>query len=125
MIVCFLDVRSWLKHLRLHKYEEFFVRLTYDEMMNLTDEHLKSCNITDGARKKILSNIDKLKERSNFLKQQLSCIDNGQIDLDDLIKKLEDLSYTPIRTNELEMKNNSNEDLPKLIIELLEKSKQN
>jgi len=59
------------------------------------------------------------------LKQQLSCIDNGQIDLDDLIKKLEDLSYTPIRTNELEMKNNSNEDLPKLIIELLEKSKQN
>jgi hypothetical protein len=58
----------WLKHLRLHKYTNYFIQMTYDEMMQLDDEKLIDANITMGARKKILNNIDKLKNRSKRLK---------------------------------------------------------
>ena len=36
------DVSSWLKSLRLHKYSQLFQQLTYDEMLNLTDQWLES-----------------------------------------------------------------------------------
>ena len=37
-----VDVSTWLKSLRLHKYSPLFQQMTYDEMMNLTDEWLES-----------------------------------------------------------------------------------
>ena len=36
-----LDVSVWLKSLRLHKYSHLFQQITYDEMMNLTEEWLE------------------------------------------------------------------------------------
>lgn len=90
--------------------------------MRLTMEQLKTNLITDGACKKILSNIEKLKERSNFLKECLINIDNGSIDLAHLIQQLNELIVTPIRSKQLEEANNSDEDLPQLIIEVLDKS---
>jgi hypothetical protein len=97
--------------------------MTYDEMMNLTIEQLKAFPITDGACTKILLNIKKLKERSASLRQYLIDIDSGQIDLPNVIQQLIELMMTPIRSKQLEHENNSDEDLPKLIIEVLEKSK--
>ena len=36
----YADVQVWLKSLRLHKYSELFMGMTYDEMMELTAEKL-------------------------------------------------------------------------------------
>lgn len=116
------DVQRWLKHLRLHKYDVFFSQLTYDEMMNLTGEKLKDSHITEGACTKILLNIRKLKERSAVLKQYLTDYTDSQIDLPTLIQQLAELLITPIRSKKLAKENNSDEDLPRLIVDVLEKS---
>lgn len=110
------DVPKWLKHLRLHKYTEHFVELTYEEMLSLTKEKLKARNITDGACSKILLNIRKLKERSETLKQTLNDFDRAQIDLGQLISYLTELLTTPIRG-----RNEDAEDLPSAILLALEK----
>ncbi|CAH8474367.1 unnamed protein product [Schistosoma turkestanicum] len=60
-------VPFWLKSLRLHKYASLFQNLSYDEMMNITDDWLKQQNVTQGARNKILLSIEKLKHRKSTL----------------------------------------------------------
>merc|ERR1719378_543924 len=56
-------VPIWLKHLRLHKYTDFIMGLSYQELMQITEEKLINFNVTKGARRKILLSIDKLSER--------------------------------------------------------------
>ena len=46
--------------------------MTYDEILSLNDDKLVESNITLGARKKILSNIEKLKNRPERIKQLIS-----------------------------------------------------
>ena len=43
MCLCILptDVPLWLKSLRLHKYQYLFVDLTYEEMLQMAEEHLE------------------------------------------------------------------------------------
>lgn len=36
------DVPVWLKYHRLHKYSPLFAQLTYDEMMELSEEQLEA-----------------------------------------------------------------------------------
>lgn len=59
----------WLKSLRLHKYSHIFTDITYDEMLNLTEEYLVKKEVTKGARNKIILCIQKIKERKNTLIQ--------------------------------------------------------
>ncbi|CAF1056677.1 unnamed protein product [Adineta steineri] len=115
------DVPKWLKNLRLHKYAFFFSQMTYDQMMNLNMEQLKEGRITDGACTKILLNIKKLKERQTTLQQCLMDIDNGQIDMKNVLQQLNELMLTPIRAKQAEQNNDTDEDLPKLIMQVLEK----
>lgn len=118
----FLDVPKWLKTLRLHKYAFFFSQMTYDQMMNLTFDQLKEGKITDGACTKILLNIKKLKERQSVLQQCLIDMDNGQIDVKTVLQLLNELLLTPIRVKQTDNnENNDEEDLPKLIMQVLEK----
>jgi len=91
--------------------------MTYDEMMNLNIEQLKEGKITDGACTKILLNIKKLKERLSLLQQCLIDIDNGQIDLKSVLQQLNELMVTPIRAKQTD----NDEDLPDLIMKVLEK----
>jgi hypothetical protein len=91
-------------------------------MMNLTNEKLKAVCITEGACSKIILNIKKLKERSIVLKQYLIDLDSEQIDLQNLILQLSEIMMTPILTKQLTNENQTEEDLPKLIVEVLEKS---
>lgn len=58
---------GWLKSLRLHKYIGLFKRLTYYQMLGITDEWLQRQHVTQGARNKILVNIAKLGTRSATL----------------------------------------------------------
>ena len=53
------DVPKWLKSLRLHKYQSLFARLTYDEMLSLDQNKLR--DVTQGARNKIIENVQKLR----------------------------------------------------------------
>lgn len=61
------DVPAWLKLLRLHKYAPFFARMSYEEMLELTEDVLEHRNITKGARQKLILSIQKLKARSTVL----------------------------------------------------------
>jgi len=115
------DVPKWLKNLRLHKYAFFFSQMTYDQMMNLTIDQLKEGKITDGACTKILLNIKKLKERQTLLQQYLLDIDNGQIEIKTILQHLNELMVTPIRAKQNEQDND--EDLPRLIMQVLEKGR--
>jgi len=65
----YIDVSQWLKHLRLHKYTDYFTNMSYDEILALDDDKLVESNITLGARKKILSNIEKLRNRPRRIKE--------------------------------------------------------
>jgi hypothetical protein len=121
----FKDVPKWLKNLRLHKYAFFFSQMTYDQMMNLTIDQLKEGKITDGACTKILLNIKKLKERQTLLQQCLIDIDNEQIDIKNVLQQLNELMVTPIRAKQTEQDNDNDEDLPKLIMQVLEKGIEN
>lgn len=56
---------SWLKTLRLHKYYPKMSALTYDAMLILNEETLR--DITEGARRKILLNVQKLGGRHGLL----------------------------------------------------------
>ena len=49
-------VPIWLKHLRLHKYTDFIMGLSYQELMQITEEKLINLNVTKGDRLKILAN---------------------------------------------------------------------
>mgnify|MGYP001810440234 CR=1 FL=1 len=60
---------NWLKHLRLHKYANLFTQMTYDQIFGLNDDILMRLNITLGARRKILANIQKLRGRENSLRE--------------------------------------------------------
>ncbi|CAM4872412.1 unnamed protein product [Rotaria socialis] len=117
------DVPKWLKTLRLHKYAFFFSQMTYDQMMNLTFDQLKEGKITDGACTKILLNIKKLKERPSLLQQCIIDIDNGQIDIKTVLQILNEFMLTPIHVKQTEKNNDDtdDEDLPKLIMQVLEK----
>jgi len=58
-----------LKSLRLHKYAHIFEDITYEEMLDLTEEYLARKDVTKGARKKIILCIQKIKERHSILQQ--------------------------------------------------------
>ena len=61
-------VPEWLKSLRLHKYTNLLLSLTYEEMVELDEDKLEALGVTKGARRKIVASIVKLKERQAQLK---------------------------------------------------------
>lgn len=61
------DVQSWLKTLRLHKYSYLFVNMSYDDMLQLTEDQLAEQGVTKGARHKLALSIVKLQQRYNTL----------------------------------------------------------
>lgn len=61
------DVPSWLKTLRLHKYSYLFASLSYEEMLELTEDRLAEQGVTKGARHKLALSIVKLQQRYQTL----------------------------------------------------------
>lgn len=61
------DVPGWLKTLRLHKYSYLFVTLSYEEMLQLTEDQLAEQGVTKGARHKLALSIAKLQQRYTTL----------------------------------------------------------
>lgn len=57
----------WLKTLRLHKYSYLFTTLSYEDMLQLTEERLADQGVTKGARHKLALSIVKLQQRYQTL----------------------------------------------------------
>lgn len=62
-------IALWLKSLRLHKYVWIFSNLTYDQMLEISEDYLENLGVTKGARHKLVICIQKLKERYATLVQ--------------------------------------------------------
>ncbi|CAF4360633.1 unnamed protein product, partial [Rotaria magnacalcarata] len=63
------------------------------------------------------------KERQSLLQQCIIDIDNGQIDIKTVLQLLNEFMLTPIHVKQAEKSNDDidDEDLPKLIMQVLEK----
>lgn len=90
------DVPLWLKSLRLHKYAALFSTMTYEEMLNLTEEQLEAQKVTKGARHKIVISVQKLKERQNHLRSLEKEVLEG-VSLRSPLQELHQMILTPIR----------------------------
>ena len=95
-------VPAWLKHLRLHKYTEYIMGLTYQDLLELTDEKLQRLNVTKGARRKLLMNIEKLSERPQALTAVGSILENDDCDIKEVLEDLESIVRSPIYIVETE-----------------------
>ncbi|XP_031570980.1 protein Smaug homolog 1-like [Actinia tenebrosa] len=90
------DVPGWLKTLRLHKYGSLFSQLSYEEMLDLDENHLEAKGVTKGARNKILLSIKKLKERCETLqKLEKEVLQTGK--LQNVLTELRNIVNTPIK----------------------------
>ena len=110
------DVPNWLKSLRLHKYQYLFAKLTYEDMLGLTEEKLgfniiffhfsmlilAEQNVTKGARKKIASSVSKLRYRADKLREiekdiptYGSALSAGR--LRERLKEMKEIIETPLK----------------------------
>ncbi len=86
-----LELRDWMKSLRLHKYTDRLLGLTYDDLLTLTDRYsltklfcvqeninflcvshfrdLQKLVFTDGAKGKFLKQLSLMRERPQKIKE--------------------------------------------------------
>lgn len=95
-------VPLWLKSLRLHKYTDLVMSMTYDEMTGLTEEKLEHLSVTKGARRKIVASIQKLLERPTFLATIDRDLDHEDCDVKKVLMELESVIKSPIKIEEEE-----------------------
>ena len=58
-----------MKSLRLHKYTERLINLTYEELLAITDNDLKDRMFTDGAKGKFLKQIALIRDRPQKIRE--------------------------------------------------------
>lgn len=90
------NMKSWLKGLRLHKYEDIFTHLSYNQMMEVTEEYLTSMCVTKGACNKLINCIQKLKERYQTLKRFENDLLHG-VPPADILAEMSGILKTPIK----------------------------
>ncbi|XP_052859744.1 protein Smaug [Anopheles cruzii] len=94
------SIAHWLKSLRLHKYVWLFSNLTYDQMLDITEEYLQNLSVTKGARHKLALCIQKLKERFSVLRQLEKDLLGGQTagpQLATVLEELTNIVLTPMK----------------------------
>lgn len=91
------NIGVWLKSLRLHKYFWLFTNMSYEQMMEMTEEYLENLGVTKGARHKLVLCIQKLAERVTLLRQ----IENELVDVSRPLKsaldELTNIILTPMK----------------------------
>ncbi|KAL1138895.1 hypothetical protein AAG570_008957 [Ranatra chinensis] len=120
------DVKSWLKSLRLHKYWRLFSQLSYEQMLSLNEDNFDAIldqvgggTVTQGARRKIVLSIAKLRERSGLLallEQDVMAGGNLMTAMDELKMVLS----TPIRAHP-EDEHTAYDDIPSQFTRVLGK----
>lgn len=115
------SIAHWLKSLRLHKYVWLFSNLTYEQMMEMTEEYLANLGVTKGARHKLVLCIHKLKERySVLLRLEKDILNAGgsRAQLSPVFDELTNIVLTPMKPIGLDQK----EDIAGLFVKLLDLS---
>lgn len=87
----------WLKSLRLHKYFWLFSNMSYEQMMDMSEEYLENLGVTKGARHKLVICIQKLAERVALLKQIDKELVEGSRPLRNGIDELVNIIMTPMK----------------------------
>lgn len=90
-------VGAWLKRLRLHKYADIFLNISFEQMMDINDEFLETLSVTQGARTKLVNSIHKLKERHCKLVQTDQELKAGKITISAAIEVLMEIVVTPMK----------------------------
>ena len=90
-------VPAWLKLLRLHKYTELMMGFTYEEMIHLTEEQLEKQGVTKGARRKIITNIQKLLDRPKMLEEINMQLEKEDCNVKKVLTELEVLLKSPVK----------------------------
>ena len=90
-------VPAWLKLLRLHKYTELIMSLGYEEMISLSEEQLEQRGVTKGARRKIVANIAKLRDRPRILAEMSAHLDREECSVKKVIMELEIMIKSPVK----------------------------
>ncbi|XP_034033141.1 zinc finger CCHC domain-containing protein 14 [Thalassophryne amazonica] len=67
-------ILDWLRKLRLHKYYPVFKQLTMEEFLGLTEEDLDKYDLTQGAKKKLKTQLELQKLRWKMEKRSCSGI---------------------------------------------------
>ncbi|XP_055844950.1 protein Smaug [Episyrphus balteatus] len=91
------NIGQWLKSLRLHKYIELFKNITYESMLEITEEYLQELGVTKGASHKLALCIEKLKDREIHLTRIEQELLNGQLKLNQAIEELAGIVLTPMK----------------------------
>ena len=71
--------------------------LTYNEMIHLTDEQLEAQGVTKGARRKIITNIQKLVDRPRMLEEINLQLDKENCNIKKVLIELEVLLKSPVK----------------------------
>jgi PHAT/SAM domain (Sterile alpha motif) len=87
----------WLKSLRLHKYFWLFSNMSYEQMLEMTEEYLESLGVTKGARHKLVLCIQKLGERVLLLEQIEKELMDGTRPLKNGLDELTNIILTPMK----------------------------
>lgn len=90
-------VGAWLKRLRLHKYADIFLNITFEQMMEISDEFLETLSVTQGARTKLVNSIVKLRERHSKMAQTELELKAGKITISAAIDVLMEVVVTPMK----------------------------
>ena len=103
-------VPAWLKLLRLHKYTELMMSLSYDQMIHLTEDQLEKQGVTKGARRKIITNIQKLLDRPRILAEINSQLEAEDCNVKKVLTELEVLLKSPVKVGERRPEYRSRQD---------------
>ncbi|XP_041651098.1 zinc finger CCHC domain-containing protein 14 isoform X2 [Cheilinus undulatus] len=66
-------IHDWLRRLRLHKYYPVFKQLTMEEFLALTEEDLNKYDLTQGAKKKLKTQLELQKSAEEIKMEKRSC----------------------------------------------------
>lgn len=87
----------WLKSLRLHKYFWLFSNMSYEQMLEMSEEYLENLGVTKGARHKLVICIQKLSERVPLLKQVERELVEGTRPLKNGLEEVTNIILTPMK----------------------------
>lgn len=90
-------IGQWLKSLRLHKYVWLFSNITYEQMLDISEEYLANLSVTKGARHKLVLCIQKLRERGAVLVQMEQSLLAGDLNVAPMLEELTSIVLTPMK----------------------------
>ncbi|XP_055380872.1 protein Smaug [Condylostylus longicornis] len=91
------NIGQWLKSLRLHKYVGIFANMTYDNMLEISEDYLQSLGVTKGASHKLSKCIEKLKDRFTTMTKLEQDLRTGKITIKSTVEELTNIVLTPMK----------------------------